>query len=145
MMIRSVPLILLFLLLGRSCFYTDLSNYEVEIQGEYVPQISFASNLSGKDSVLIGDSIFFRYEILLDSGEYFFTDLYFDNQIIFRSDSLVDSLWIKPYYFADPGESILTLACFLKSYSGSLADIMNAEFLVADSAWAIKVYSFSEK
>ena len=130
--------IILFLLLSfRSCYYTDYDSYRVDVVPEFTPQIKISSNLDGLDSILVTDSLLFRYSIEIDTGQLFLADIYIGNSHVFRSDTISDSLWIYKDYVSLYGDYYLTLRAYYQSYSGSLADILGAEFLVADSIWTL--------
>ncbi len=130
--------IILFLLLGfRSCYYVDSDRFEVDIVPEFTPQVQISSNLDGLDSIVVTDSLLFSYSIEIDTGQIFLADLYLGNSHIFRSDTASDSLWIYKDYVNFFGDYELTLRAYYRSYSGSLADIFDAEFFVTDSSWIL--------
>jgi len=132
---------LLIFLFSSSCYYSDPSTYEVEIVSDYNPSVEVLSNLGIHDSVAILDSLLFEYMISIDTGRLYFADLYIGNLLIYRSESLSDSIWIDPYYITVPGDYTLTMLAYYKSYSESLADLYNAEFIVYDTAWTLKFYN----
>ncbi|MEX0982143.1 MAG: hypothetical protein WD577_12565 [Bacteroidales bacterium] len=130
--------IVLFLLLSfRSCYYVDSDRYEVEIVPEFTPQVQISSNLDGLDSILVSDSLLFSYSIEIDTGQLFLADIYLGNSLVFRSDTISDSLWLYSNYVSFFGNYELTLRAYYKSYSGSLADIFDAEYFVTDSSWIL--------
>ncbi len=87
------------------------------------------------------DSLLIKYEISIDTGRLYFADLYIGNYPLYRSVFETDSFWIAPDYVLIPGDYVLTLIAYYKSYSGSLADLMDAEFMVSDTNWTIKIYT----
>lgn len=140
-MMRTKPLILLLTLLlsSASCYYSDPSIYDVEITTDYNPEVQVLSNLTGNDSVDINDSLLLEFEIIIDTGRFFFADLYLGNFPLTRIDSVIDSVWFAPYYVTDPGNYTLSLVSYIKSYTGSLADIFDAELMAFDTSWNISI------
>ncbi len=130
--------IIFVLLLGfNSCYYVDSERYGVDIVPEVTPQAHISSNLDGLDSILVTDSLLFSYSIEIDTGQLFLTDIYLGNSHIYRSDTISDSLWLYRDYVSFYGDYDLTLVAYYESYSGSLADIYEAEFLASDTSWTL--------
>jgi hypothetical protein len=142
---NSLTIISLILLVSRSCYYSDPNTYTIDITLDYFPEIGISSNISEYDSISLSDSLLFKYEISIDTGRFYFTDLYMGSLQIFRSESDKDSLWIAPYYIEMPGDYTLTQISYFKSYSGSLADRLNSEYMAYDTSWTIIFYSDSIK
>lgn len=139
---KNIFAVFIFIFLfTSSCYYSDPSTYQVDIESDYNPFVEVVSNLGEYDSVPISDSLLFQYTITIDTGRLYFSDLYVGNLLINRSETLSDSFWIDPYYIKSPGDYQLTLLSYYKSYSERLADIYNAEFMVHDTAWTIKFYN----
>jgi hypothetical protein len=139
---KKYKLLFLFLLLiTNSCYYLDTDSYEVDITPSYNPDVSITSTLNGIDSIRSTDSIYFRYEIDIDTGKFFYSDLLLDNTLFARFDSIVDSLWIPANYIAEEGLHDITMVAFYKTYSGSLADLINTESHVVDTTWSFIIYN----
>lgn len=136
---RKYLILLIVFLSLNACFYIDNESYRVDITSSYNPEILISSNLDDLDSIIVPDSLFFKYNIQIDTGHLYFADLFIGNIQIFRFDTIADSLWINPFYISQPGDYILTLAAYCKTYTQSLADIINAEFLISDTSWTIKI------
>jgi len=134
---RTGFVILLLLLSFRSCYYTDYENHIVDVIPEFTPQIQISSNLDGLNSILVSDSLLFRYSIEIDTGQLLLADVYLGNSLLYRSDTIADSLWVYMDYVNFYGDYDLTLRAYYQSFSGSLADIIGVEFLVADSIWTL--------
>ncbi|MDA3823265.1 MAG: hypothetical protein PF450_11750 [Bacteroidales bacterium] len=132
---------LLFLLITNSCYYLDTESNRVDIILSYNPEVSIISTLDGIDSIRNSDSIYFRYEIDIDTGKFFYSDLILDNILIARFDSIIDSLWIPAYYIMEESIHNLTMVARYKTYSGSLADLMNTEYYIADTTWSFIIFS----
>lgn len=140
-MARTGFIILLLVFTVHSCIYTDNSSYFEEIEPDYNPTVRITSNFDTIDSITIVDSLLFRYEISIDTGTLYFADLFLENQQLFRSDTLVDSLWFYPEYIYDGETYDITLRAYYRSYTGSLADAFNAEFLLTDSVWTVQFFT----
>lgn len=134
---RTGFIILLLLISFRSCYYTDYDSYRVDVVPEFTPQVQISSNLDGLNSILVTDSLLFRYSIEIDTGQLFLADVYLGNSLLYRSDTIVDSLWLYRDYVSFYGDYDLTLRAYYQSFSGSLADIIGTEFLVVDSIWTL--------
>jgi hypothetical protein len=93
---------------------------------------------------MIVDSLLFKYAISIDTGKVYFADLYLDNLLIFRSDTVADSLWFYPEYIRNETSYDLTLVAYYTKRTGSLADIMDADFLLADTSWTVRFYKDPE-
>ncbi|MFC2080154.1 hypothetical protein ACFLRQ_01630 [Bacteroidota bacterium] len=133
-------ILILVLFTTNSCYYSDLDTHEVEIQNNaYSPSISIKTNLDTMENIIFSDSLFFRYEIEIDTGRLYVSDLYLDNIQFFRSDTVVDSLFIIPGSLFYDGNYELTMLAYYKTYSGSLADILDAEFFIKDTSWIITI------
>lgn len=139
-MTRIVFTLFILLLTARSCFYVDDSRYYVEINQDYVPTVTITSNFDTIDSIRIVDSLMFRYEIEIDTGRLYYADIYLGSLQLFRSDTLADSLWLYPNYINDGETYDVTVRAFYKKFSGSLADVINAEFFITDSTWAVTFF-----
>ncbi|MEX0988390.1 MAG: hypothetical protein WD052_13010 [Bacteroidales bacterium] len=113
------------------------------VTSDYSPLVNISSNFDGNDSITLTDSILFKYMIEIDTGKLFFADLYLGNSqgnyFIMRSDSLVDSLWLHPTLVNVNGDYELTLVAYLKSYTGSLADVLDTEFEISDTSWPLSI------
>lgn len=138
---KQLIIFILLAIFSSSCYYSDLSTHRLDIISEYNPDISISSNIELYDSISLNDSLFFKYEIVIDTGSMYFTDLYIGSVIIYSSEDLMDSLWIVPSYIEVPGEYTLTQISYFKSYSGSLADKLDAEFISYDTSWTVKFYT----
>lgn len=134
---RTGFIILLLLLSFKSCYYTDYDSYRVDVVPEFTPKVQISSNLDGLNSILVTDSLLFRYSIEIDTGQLLLADVYLGNSLLYRSDTIVDSLWLYLDYVSFYGDYDLTLRAYYESFSGSLADIIGTEFLVADSVWTL--------
>src|SRR6056297_3259277 len=120
-----------------SCYYNDMEVYEVDITPSNTLPISITSNLTGNDSITINDSLFFEYNIDYDTGRVYYANLFIDDYLIFQSDSISNSLWINPSDFNPIGLFELNMVVYYKTYSGSLADKLNAEPMALDTTWQI--------
>ncbi len=136
-MVKKGITILLFLVAFQSCNYVDSDVYMVDITPEITPRAIISSNLDSLDTIPVTDSLLFKYMVAIDTGQLFLTDLYLNDRILYRSDTISDSLWIYRDYVQFPGEYDLTLVAYYQSLSGSLADIIGAEFLVSDTSWIL--------
>ncbi len=137
---RKPGIVFIFLIiLTASCFYTETDRYPTDIISEYNPKITFSSNIDTIKDITVTDSLLFSYKVAIDTGSLYFSDVYLGNLHLVRSDTTSDSLWIYPGYVNNNGDYELTLVSYFKSYSESLADIMNAEFLAADTSWSINI------
>ena len=137
---RILYVLLLLLLTAKSCFYLDNGEYFVEIESDYNPTVTITSTFDSIDSIMIVDSLLFKYEIMIDTGSLFFADLYLDNFQLYRSGRRTDSIWFQPY-FVNYGQSYdISLLAYYKTYTGSLADIMDAEFMLYDTTWTVTFY-----
>jgi hypothetical protein len=134
---RTGIIILLLLLSFKSCFYTDYERHSVDVVPEITPKVQISSNLDGLDSIIVTDSLLFSYSIAIDTGKLFLADVYLGSSLVHRSDTISDSLWFYKDYITIGGDYDLTLRAYYQSYSGSLADILGAEFLILDSMWTI--------
>jgi hypothetical protein len=134
---RTGIIILILLLSFKSCYYTDYESYIVDVVPEITPKVEISSNLDGLDSIVVTDSLLFSYSIEIDTGQLLLADVYLGNALVHRSDTISDSLWFYKDYISFYGDHDLTLRAYYKSYSGSLADIIGSEFLIADSIWTI--------
>jgi hypothetical protein len=141
---KAVFITFILLLAARSCFYVDDSQYWVDIDAGYTSRVTITSSFDTIDSIMIVDSLLFKYEISIDTGEVYFADLYLNNLLIFRSDTVADSLWFYPDYFRTETTYDITLVAYYTKRTGSLADIMDADFLVADTSWTIRFLSEPE-
>jgi hypothetical protein len=112
----------------------------VEINSGYNPSIYIYSNISSYDSISLSDSFLVKYEIEIDTGSLFYSELFIGNYLFFRSEHLMDSLWFISSDIGIPGEYTLTQVAYFRTYSGSLADRYNAEFIPYDSSWTFKLY-----
>lgn len=139
-MTRIVFTIFILLIGARSCFYVDDGRYYVDINPDYESRVIITSNFDTIDSIRIVDSLMFKYEIEIDTGRLYYADLYLDNLQLFRSDTLVDSLWLYPSYINDGETYDITVRTFYKKFTGSLADIIDAEFFITDSIWTVTFY-----
>ncbi len=133
---RYLVIALMVLLMG-GCFYVDVENYEVDIQSDYDPEITISTNLEDIDTISVADSLFFTYNIKIDTGRLYFTEVYLNYTKIYQSTKLNDSISFFPGYFVYPGYHSLTLIAYFKSYNGSLADIYNADYLTVDNSWVL--------
>mgnify|MGYP006284746063 CR=1 FL=1 len=115
----------------------DMSEYEVEITPEIVPQVTIETNMDELDSLVISDSTIFSYTISVDTGMLYFSELYVDKTIFSSSDTAVSNVWLHPGLVDTTGDHTITLLAYYKSLTGSLADNLNAEFRVADTAWTL--------
>jgi len=136
---KPVLVFIIISLFTSSCYYVENERYSVEITSDYKPSISLSSNLDTLDSISVTDSLLFKYSVEIDTGSLYFSDVYIGNMQLFRSDSTTDSLHIYPYYVSVSGDYELTLVSYFKTYTGSLADLMDAEFLAADTSWIIHI------
>ncbi|MDF1571005.1 MAG: hypothetical protein P1P82_05250 [Bacteroidales bacterium] len=137
---KAVFTLFILLLAARSCFYVDDSQYRVEIDPAFNPVLHFTSNFDTIDSIRIVDSLVFKYEISIDTGKLYYADLYLGNLQLFRSDTLADSLWLYPYYINDGEMYDITIIAYFKKYTGSLADILDAEPYIADTSWRVTFF-----
>jgi hypothetical protein len=133
-------ILLLLLLISGSCYFTDLSTYEVDIISTYEPTVGVESNLREYDSISFIDSTLLEFNIHIDTGALYFADLYLGTVPIFRTDTINSELWLTPFEVANPGDYILTLLTYYKSYSGSLADVFDAEFMIYDTSWNLTIF-----
>ena len=140
-MSRTGFTILLLMFTVNSCFYTDNSSYYAEIEPDYNPKVSITSNFDTIDSITIVDSLLFRYEISIDTGTLFFADLFLDNQQLLRSDTVADSLWFYPDYISSGETYDITLRAYYRTYTGSLADALDAEFFLSDTVWTVQFFT----
>jgi len=115
----------------------DSSLYEVEVTYPEPPDIIIRSNLDSMDDLTFSDSLLFKYEVEIDTGTFYLADIYIDNTLIYRSDTIRDSIWIVPTANAAEGAYQLDLRAYAKTFSGSLADQLDAESFFADSSWVI--------
>lgn len=136
---KSVLIIFILLLAARSCYYVDDSRHWVEIE-DYEPVVTFTSNFDTIDNIRIVDSLLFKYEINIDSGALYLADLYLNNMQLFRSDTVVDSLWIYPQYINDAETYYIHIVAYCRKFTGSLADILDADFLIADTSWTVRFF-----
>lgn len=136
---KSLFVFAFLMVLTTSCFYVESEIYPTDIVSDYNPTITFSSNIDTINDLSVTDSLLFRYTVAIDTGTLYFSDLYLGNLQLMRSDTTSDSIWILPDYVAENGDYDLTLVSYFKSFSGSLADIMNAEFLSADTSWSINI------
>ncbi|MCF8225601.1 MAG: hypothetical protein K9J30_06955 [Bacteroidales bacterium] len=136
---RKSLFVILLLFSVRSCFYVDTQEFETEIYLDFEPEVTISSNFDQLDNIRITDSIYFSYEIQIDTGKLYFSDLYLDNYLIYRSSSTADSIWIFPYYIEEDGDYDLTILAYYKSLTGSLADVLDAEPYVEDTTWVITI------
>ncbi len=134
---RTGFILLLLLLSFRSCYYVDSELYVVDVDPEFTPQVQISSNLDGLDSIPVTDSLLFSYSIEIDTGQLFVADIYIGNAHLYRSDTISDSIWIYKNYVNSSGDHDLTLIAYYKSFTGSLADIFDAEFLAADTSYTL--------
>jgi hypothetical protein len=139
-MSRFALTILFLLIAAKSCFYVDNNSYYVDIETDYFPTVLIASNFDTIDTITIVDSLLFKYEISIDTGTLFFADLFLDNLQLLRSDTIADSLWLYPGYINNRETYDITLRAYYRTYTGSLADIMNAEFFQADTSWTVQFF-----
>lgn len=139
-MTRIVLTTLILLLAAKSCFYTDDSRYDVVIDHSVEPSVVITSNFDTIDSIRIVDSLMFRYEISMDTGMLYYADVFLGNLQLFRSDTLVDSLWLYPGYINDGETYDIVVSAYYKKMTGSLADIINAEFYITDSIWPVTFF-----
>lgn len=137
---KAVFTLFILLLAARSCFYVDDSRYWVEIDADFNPVLTFSSNFDTIDSIRIVDSLMFKYEISIDTGTLYYADLYLGNLQVFRSDTLADSLWLYPYYINDGEMYDITIIAYFKKYTGSLADILDADPYIADTSWRVTLF-----
>lgn len=141
---KKIIVYTLLVLVVTSCFYTDGEQFESTIVSDYKPDVSFSSNLPPLDSLERLDSLFFSFDVTIDTGRLYYADLFFNNTWIFRTDTTIDSLWILPQDQLSNGLYDLTLVATYKSYTRSLADLLDAEPRYADTTWQIIIYSENE-
>jgi|GEM_PF-2529815 len=139
---KAVFILCILLFAARSCFYVDDSQYRVEIDPDFDPVVTFTSSFDAIDSIRIVDSVLFKYEISIDTGTLYYADLYLANLHLFRSDTLADSLWLYPYYINDGELYDITIIAYFKKYTGSLADILDAEPYIADTSWRVTFFNY---
>lgn len=114
----------------------------VEVDTDILPNIEITTNLNPADTLDISDTIFFNYEITLDTGKIFFTQIYFDDLFLYVSENMSDSISINPFDTLSIGSHDLYMEVVYKSTTGSLADKIDAEFLLKDTVWQV---IFSQK
>ena len=134
---RTGFFIILLLISFKSCYYTDSESHVVWVDPPFTPQALISSNLDGLDSIPVADSLLFIYSIEIDSGQLFLADVYLGNVRLFGSDEISDSIWIYKDYVSFEGDYELTLIAYYESLSGTLADIIDAEFLASDTSWTL--------
>ncbi len=83
-------------LLFTSCNYSSDEIYFIDVSTEVLPTIEITSDIDTSTTYDVLDSILFKYEIVLDSGVVFFSQIYFNDDYIFLSEEMSDSLWINP-------------------------------------------------
>jgi hypothetical protein len=137
---KSLILILsVFLFVVSSCYYVNNDAYFVDVQRGELPNVILTTNLDTVDSIIIRDSLLFKYEISIDTGNYYLSRLYLDNYYIFVSDSIRDSLWINPTYIDSSGVYLLEMLLYYQTNSGNLADKINTEFVQKDTSWSVTI------
>ena len=136
-MIKRGITILLVLAALKSCYYLDSDVHMVDIKPEITPRAIISSNLDALDTIFVADSLLFKYLVDIDTGQLFLADVYLSNYLLYRSDTIQDSIWIYRDYIQFQGEYELKLVAYYQSLSGSLADIIGAEFMVSDTSWTL--------
>jgi len=123
----------------NSCNYSSDETFYVEVDFDILPNIEVLSNLNSSDTIDKMDSIFFRYEIVLDTGGIFFSQIFFNEGFVFYSEEMADSLWINPVDTLSSGSYELYMEVLYKSATGSLADLIDAEYLLKDTTWQVVI------
>jgi hypothetical protein len=136
---RLFTILALTCLIFSSCSYSSNEIYFMDVNTDILPNIDITSNLDTSITYDILDSILFKYEIMLDTGEIFFTQIYFNNEYIFLSEEMSDSLWINPEDTLADGSYELDMEILYKSTTGSLADKFDLEFILKDTTWLVKL------
>ena len=136
---RILTILALTCLFCSSCFYSSDEIYYVDVSADILPIIEITSNLDTSLTYDILDSIHFQYEIVLDTGEIFFTQIYFNKDYIFLSEAASDSLWINPEDTLADGSYEIDMEVFYKSTSGSLTDKFDLEYILKDTSWLVKL------
>ncbi len=134
---KTTTISLLILLILSACDYSSDEIYFVEVDLSDLPELEISSSLDTMESVLITDSLLFEYEISIDTGKIFYTQIFFDESFIFASDSLANSVWINPDTSYNDGHYDIYMEVIYKSSTGSLADRINAEYLLKDTSWVV--------
>ncbi len=138
-MIKKGIIILLVLTAFRSCYYIDLNEHYVDISPGVEPQAVLSSNLDSLDPIVISDSVLFKYKIDIDTGQLYMADIYLGNTRLYKSDTVEDSIWIYPDLVLVQGDYDLLLVAYYQSLSGSLADLLNAEYFTKDKSWTLTI------
>lgn len=136
-MIKKGITILIILVAFRSCYYVDSDVYRVDITPEITPRAIISSNLDTLDTIFVTDSLLFKYLVDIDTGQLYLADIYLGNFHLYRSDTIEDSIWIYRNFVPFHGDYDLTLVAYYRTLSGSLADILDAEFLASDTSWTL--------
>lgn len=126
-------------LLLSSCIYSSDEMFWVEVDTDTLPHIGITTNLNPTDTFEIQDTILFKYEIVIDTGYIFFSQLFFNDGFIHYSEHMADSLFVDPVDTLSIGSYELYMEVFYKSSTGSLADRIDAEFLILDTTWQLNI------
>lgn len=136
-MIKKLTVLALTCLLCSSCYYSSNESFFVDVNTDVLPEIDIKTNLDVTDTINHRDSIFFKYEVLIDTGNIYFSQLFFNEEFIFYSEEMADSLWINLNDTLSAGTYDLSMEVIYKSSTGSLADRIDAEYLLKDASWQI--------
>ena len=115
------------LLLLQACFYNESDIYFVDVVPGEPPVFSVSVNLDTIIDAEVTDSLEVFYGAEIENGEFYLTQAYVLNTIIFQSDSLQNSFWLYPDDVAYPGLDTLYLYFYYSTNSNSLADLVKAE------------------
>lgn len=135
---RTLTFILAALL--ASCSYYNNEEYFVEHTPGPLPDISLSTSFDTiAGDIIVLDSIRFSYTVTVDSGMVYFTYLEFQGSEGFIQDTNSASVWIRPDSTLPEPSYDLNMSVAYKTNSGSLADLINAEYAVLDTSWNIIV------
>jgi len=132
--------VLALLMLVNSCNYYNTDEYFVEHLPSPVPELSIHTSFDTLPyPVVVVDSILFEYKVTLDTGRVYFTYLEFQGAEGFVYDTNAARVWLKPDPLLLESTYDLNMTIAYKTTSGSLADLIDAEYAFQDTSWTLQV------
>lgn len=134
-----LALILLVTLLTPGCIYSDSKIYYATPVPDDSARVVVITNLDDIDTVLIIDSLMFKYEVEIEGGELYFLESSIRNILLYQylpdynPDTvtgpyiLADSFLIPGEVVADTGISSMLFSLYYSSNTNSLADMVHIE------------------